>query len=141
MVRKCGLKFNLIKLSFFKLKKTFLENFWRIFQVLIFDLVRRIKVVNFHKKPIWALRPNFFLIFSSDSNSSAHITLSLNWILKNKPKIKKNWINRPNLEIRTTVDFDKRIIVLLSHHRLISIKTTFSQCGTKDFSIKRKIWY
>ena len=110
MARTCGLKFNLIKLSCFKLKKNILENFWRIFQGLICDLVRGVKVVNFHKRPIWAQRPIFFQIFSSDSDSSSHFTLSLNWICKNMPRNKKFWINRPKLEIPITVTSDEKII-------------------------------
>ena len=98
MARTCGLKFNLIKL-----KKNILENFWRIFQGLKWDLVRGVKNVNFHKRRIWAQRPNFFQIFSSDSDSSSHFTLSLNWICKNMPRNKKFWINRPKLEIPITV--------------------------------------
>ena len=96
-------KFYLVKLSYFKLKKNILEPFWRIFQVLIGISVWVVKVVNIHKRPIWAQRPTFFQFFSSDSDSSSHFTLSMNWIWKNMPRNKKFWINRPNFEIPPTL--------------------------------------
>ena len=80
-----------------------MENFWRIFQGLICDLVRGVKNVNFHKRPIWAQRPTFFQIFSSDSDSSSHFTLSMNWTWKTMPRNKKFWINMPNFEIPPTL--------------------------------------
>ena len=60
-------------------------------------------MVNIHKRPIWAQRPTFFQIFSSDSDSSSHFTLSMNWIWKNMPRNKKFWINMPNFEIPPTL--------------------------------------
>ena len=80
-----------------------MEPFWKVFQVLIGISVWVVKVVNIHKRPIWAQRPTFFQIFSSDSDSSSHFTLSMNWIWKNMPRNKKFWINMPNFEIPPTL--------------------------------------
>ena len=86
-----------------------MKHFWRIFQVIICDLECVVKVVNFHKKTIWAQRPKFFQIFLSDSDFSSHFTLSLNWFWNNMPRNKKIWINRPNFGIPITAEHKKSL--------------------------------
>ena len=102
MSRTSNYKFNSIKLCFFKLKKNISEHFWRIFQILICDLVWVVNVVNIQKM---RFEPKylFFQIFSQDSYISCHFTLSQNWICKNISRIKKFWIYTPNFKIQITV--------------------------------------
>ena len=80
-----------------------MEPFWKVFQVLIGISVWVVKVVNIHKRPIWAQRPTFFQIFSSDSDCLSYFTLSMTRIWKIMPRNKKFWINRPNFEIPPTL--------------------------------------
>ena len=78
MSRTSNYKFNSIKLCFFKLKKNISEHFWKIFQILIWDLVWVVNVVNIQKNAIWA-QILFFFKFSLKIRIS-RVILPYPWI-------------------------------------------------------------